>query len=175
MHFSGRHQDIALKKSAVSSQTGIKMTKIRLFILLLLWSAALPAAELNTFEIETEGGSFTVTQDIPAYYFGQYSPLAVSMEAGGLELVKSRNLASKHWQVSPERAKKFTWGVVVKNGTIETEKITPANAAYRPYEKMRLILQYEDGALEAMQMYRAVSEKYGTRIVIGRYLKKANK
>lgn len=147
------------------------MKKIRLLIVLLLWSAALPAAEPSTFELETEGGSFTVTQDIPTYFFGQYSPLAVSMEKGGLELVKSRNLASKHWQVSPERVKKFTWGVIVKNGAIETEKITPANAAYRPYEKMRLIIQYEDGALEAMQMYRATSAKFGTRIVIGRYLK----
>jgi len=151
------------------------MTRIKIFIFLLLWSAALPAAELKTFEIETEGGSFTVTQDIPEYFFGQYSPLPASMEAGGLELVKSRNPASQHWLVSQDRARKFTWGVIVKDGKIETEKVTPANVEYRPYEKMRLILQYEDGALEAMQMYRAVSGKYGTRIVIGRYLKNAKK
>jgi hypothetical protein len=151
------------------------MRRIRLFIVLLLWSAALPAANPKTFEIETEGGSFTVTQDIPEYFFGKYAPLEASMEAGGLELIKSRNLASQHWRVSKDRTRKFTWGVIVKDGKIETEKVSPPNVAYRPYERMRLILQYEDGALEAMQMYRAVSEKYGTRIVIGRYVKASKK
>jgi len=151
------------------------MTQIRLLIVLLLWSVTVSAAEVKTFEIETEGGSFTVTQDIPAYFFGQYGPIETSIEAAGLELVKSRNLASQYWRVTPDKARKFTWGVPVKNGQIEFEKITPANAAYKPYEKMHLIIQYEDGGLEAMQMYRAVSAKYGARIVIGRYVKKAKK
>ena len=138
---------------------------------LLLAPIVLSAAPLNTFNIETEGGTITVTRDIPPVFFGEYAPLPNSPTPGGLLLKKGNGFVSHHWSVKKESLKKFTWGVVVKGSKIDSERITPANAAYKPYDQMRLILQYEDGVLEAMRMYRAESEQYGTRMVIGRFVK----
>jgi hypothetical protein len=136
-----------------------------------LWPLSSVAEEITTFEIQIEGGSFIVSQDVPKYFFGDYQPITGSMDPGSLRLSKGRNPVSHEWRVSKDRLRKFIWGAVVKDGKIEKERITPANAAYKPYDRMRILVQYEDGALETMQAYRAVSEKYGQRIVVGRYLK----
>ena len=139
----------------------------RIFYLfcLLAISSSVVAAELKTFIIETEEGVITVTQDIPSVFFGDYAPLKNSPTPGGLTLTKGRNFVSQYWSVRQDLKKRFTWGVVVKDGKIESEQVTPANEAYKPYEKMRLILQHEDGVLEAMRMYRTKSEEFGTRVV----------
>lgn len=133
------------------------------------------AAPLKTFAIETEGGTITVTQDIPPVFFGEYVPMSNSSTPGALSLKKGRGFISHYWSIKQESLKKFTWGVVVKDGKIEGETIVPANEAYKPYTQMRLILQYEDGMLEAMRMYRAESEEYGTRVVVGRFVKTKTK
>lgn len=142
---------------------------------LLLWFATIvlsaSAAPLKIFVIETEGGTITVTQDIPPVFFGEYVPLSNSSAPGALSLRKGRDYVSHYWSIKQESLKKYTWGVVVKDGKIDGEKIVPANVAYKPYIQMRLILQYEDGGLEAMRMYRAESEQYGTRVVVGRFVK----
>lgn len=146
---------------------------------LLLWLAIIAlsasAAPLKTFTIETEGGTITATQDIPPVFLGEYVPLSNSSTPGALSLKKGRGFVSRHWSIKRESLKKFTWGVVVKDGKIDSVKITPANAQYKPYTQMRLILQYEDGTLEAMRMYLAESEQYGTRVVIGRFVKAKTK
>ena len=129
------------------------------------------AAEMTTFEINVEGGPFVVTQDIPKYFFGDYQPITPAMEAGGLKLDKSRNLTSYEWRIDKSRLRKFTWGAVTMDGKIETKLVAPPNPDYKPYDKMRILIQYEDGALEMMQAYRAVSAKYGEHVVIGRYIK----
>jgi hypothetical protein len=146
---------------------------------LLLWLSTIAfsasAAPLKTFAIETEGGTIIATQDIPPVFFGEYVPLSNSSTPGALSLKKGRGFVSHYWSIKRESRKKFTWGVVVKDGKIDSETITPANVKYKPYTQMRLILQYEDGTLEAMRMYRAESEQFGMRVVIGRFVKAKTK
>ena len=147
------------------------ISRIIFSLLFVSWTLNASAAEMSTFEINVEGGSFVVTQDIPKHFFGDYQPITPAMEAGGLRLDKSKNLTSYEWRIDKSRLRKFTWGAMTSDGKIETKRITPPNAEYKPYDRMRILIQYEDGALEMMQAYRTVSAKYGERVIIGRYIK----
>lgn len=151
---------------------GKKIFIVLISTLALMAKPHLFAAELNTFKFEHPGGKITVTQEIPSLFFGKYESITMSLRPGGLLLNKGKNRVSNHWWDSETARKKFTWGVVVEDGKILTQKVLPPNPEYAPYDKMRLILQYDDGSLLAMGLYRAKSEKYGTIIVVGRYRKK---
>ncbi len=151
-------------------------------ILFLMFAAlfamsSLQAQEIKTFKIESTGGSVTVTQDIPAYYFGDYESMFPKLQPGKMSFNKGKNFVSRRWWDKDTKAKKFTWGVLVKNGKIDKQNITPPNKAYRPYDRMKLIIRYEDEnmGLVTWGLYRAKSGKYGTRIVAGRYVKRTGK
>lgn len=152
-------------------------TALFLPIVVLFAMSPLQAQEIKTFEIESIGGSITVTQDIPAYYFGDYDSMFPELQPGKMSFSKGKNFVSQHWWDKDSRAKKFTWGVLVKNGKIDKLKVYPPNKAYRPYDRMKLIIRHEDEnlGLETWGLYRAKSEEYGTRIVAGRYVKRTVK
>lgn len=139
--------------------------------------APLHAEEIKTFSFEGIGGSITVTQDIPSYFIGNYESIFPELQPGKMLLNKGRNLVSYHWWNKESKTKKITWGVIVKNGKIDIENVMPPNPAYKPYDRMKLIIRYEDEnmSLVSWGLYRAESEKYGTRIVAGRYIKKTEK
>jgi len=152
------------------------MKKIYRFPLLLIFLFAplsLQAQDIDTFEFESAGGTVTVTQDIPAYFFGIYESMSPELNPGKLVLKKGKNPVSQHWWGKKDKARSFTWGVLVKNGKIDKQRINPPNAAYKAYDRMKLIIRYEDEklGLVAWGLYRAESEKYGTRIVTDRYIK----
>ncbi|MFV1996731.1 MAG: hypothetical protein ACC641_01845 [Acidiferrobacterales bacterium] len=149
-------------------------------VLVISASLAIPslqAQEIKTFQFENIGGSVTVTQDIPSYYFGDYESMFPKLQPGEMSLSKEKNFVSKHWWDKSSNSKKFTWGVLVKNGKIDKQNITPPNKAYRPYDRMKLIIRYEDEnmGLVTWGLYRATSEKFGTRIVAGQYIRKKGK
>lgn len=154
-----------------------KTIPVATLLLSLLYFTSTYAEEIKTFKFESVGGSITVTQDIPSYFLGSYKSISPELLPGDMVLNKGRNQVSFHWRDKDSKAMKFTWGVVVKNGKIEQQRITPPNSAYKPYDRMKLIIRYEDEnkGLVAWGLYRAVSEKYGTRIVVGRYLKQKAK
>lgn len=148
-----------------------------LFLTILTADPLLHAQEIETFELEVQGGSITVTQDIPAYYFGDYESMFPELQPGKMSFSKGKNYVSQHWWDKDTKVKKFTWGVLVKNGKIDKQNITPPNKAYRSYDRMKLVIRYEDEnlGLESWGLYRAKSEKYGMRIVAGRYVKRTAK
>ncbi|MEE8387020.1 MAG: hypothetical protein V3R65_00455 [Acidiferrobacterales bacterium] len=152
---------------------------IRIIILsaVLSGNTSLQAQEIRTFSFEGVGGSVTVTQDIPAYFFGKYDSLFPELQPGKMLFLAGRNPVSHHWWNKVSREKNFTWGVLVKNGKIDKQRITPPNPDYKPYYRLKLIIRYEDEnpELVAWGLYRAESKKYGTHILAGRYIKKTRK
>lgn len=140
----------------------------------LLSHSMLQGQEIESFNLEGAAGFVTVTQDIPAYFFGNYESISPNLQSGKLLFKAGRNPASHHWWDKDSTGKNFTWGVLVKNGKIVKQRITPPNSAYKPYDRLKLIIRYEDDTLGlvAWGLYRAESVKYGTRIVAGRYVKR---
>ena len=138
---------------------------------------ALQAQEIKTFKLEGIGRSVTVTQDIPVYFFGNYESLFPELQPGKMLFLSGRNPVSHHWWDKDSRGIKFTWGVLVKNGKIHRQRITPPNSDYKPYDRLKLIIRYEDENpnLVAWGLYRAESKKYGSRIIVGQYIKKTRK
>ena len=154
-----------------------KIIWVIILLAALFSNSSLQAQEIKTFKFEGTGGSVTVTQDIPAYFFGDYESLFPELQPGKMLFTPGRNPVSHHWWDKDSRGKKFTWGVLVKNGKIDKQRITPPNPAYKPYDRLKLIIRYEDEnpGLVAWGLYRAESKKYGTHIVAGRYVKKKRK
>ncbi len=154
-----------------------KLIQITLLFLSIFYITSTVAAEIKTFELESTDGTVTVTQDVPAYFLGKYKSISPEIQPGEMLLKKGRDPVSYHRWDLESRGKLFTWGVIVKSGKIDKERITPPNQAYKPYDRMKLVIRYEDEkqGLVLWGLYRAESEKYGTRIVAGRYVKKSRR
>lgn len=134
---------------------------------------SLRAQELITFEFEGANGVVTLTQDIPEYFLGNYISILPKIHPGKLLLAKTNKSGSFHWWNDSSRSRRITWGVLVKNGKVVVQRVTPPNSAYKAYDRLKLIIRYEDENLDlvAWGLYRAKSGKYGTRIVAGQYIK----
>jgi len=149
-----------------------KTIHVTLLLLSFLCISSTYAEEIKTFRLKSAGGIITVTQDVPPYFLGVYESISPDLQLGKMLLKKGRETVS-YQEGDKTKGKLFTWGVIVKNGKIEKQKVIPPNPAYKPYERMKLIIRYEDEKMDlvAWGLYRAESEKYGPRIVAGRYLK----
>ena len=154
-----------------------KFIRITALLLSVFFIPPTVAGEIKTFKFESIGGTVTVTQDVPTYFLGNYESISPVMQPGRMQLKKGRDPVSFYRWDNESRAKLFTWGVIVKNGKIEKQRVVPPNAAYKPYDRMKLVIRYEneDQGLVVWGLYRAESGKYGTRIVAGRYVKKSGK
>lgn len=140
----------------------------------LLSHSMLQGQEIESFNLEGAAGFVTVTQDIPAYFFGNYESISPNLQPGKMLLTAGRKPESHHWWDKNSAGQNFTWGVLVKNGKIDKQRVTPPNSAYKPFDRLKLIIRYQNDSLDLVTwgLYRAESVKYGTRIVAGRYVKR---
>jgi hypothetical protein len=86
-----------------------------LFIYLFLWTSLLA---LDSYVIEYQGKSLTLSKELPEVYLGAYTSIDKRMRSGFLRS-KKRGKSYQVW-LDQKRKRVFEWGVLVKDGKLYT-------------------------------------------------------